>query len=284
MRAGMAARGLDAMAVYADREHFATLHWLTFYDPRFEEALLLVLPDGPPVLIVGNEGMGYSNVARLPVERRLYQVFSLLGQPRGEVIPLDRLLRKAGLREGRRVGAAAWKYFSRQEFDDAREALDVPDFIARSLRGAAGKTGRVTNETDLFMAPDGLRALNEAGQLADFEWMATENSAALADAMRALRVGRTEAEVFRHTAWNGMTLSCWPTCTTGENLLRSNFPSPTCKVIRRRQPDPDDHVVPGGERLPARLGRLRTGAASRRRAGLRGARRRALFPRPRRLV
>ena len=32
----------DHVAVYADREHFANLAYLTGYDPRFEEALLLV--------------------------------------------------------------------------------------------------------------------------------------------------------------------------------------------------------------------------------------------------
>ena len=38
--------GLDALIVYADREHFANLCYLTGYDPRFEEALLLL--ERPP--------------------------------------------------------------------------------------------------------------------------------------------------------------------------------------------------------------------------------------------
>ena len=34
--------GLDALVVYADREHFANLAYLVGYDPCFEEALLVV--------------------------------------------------------------------------------------------------------------------------------------------------------------------------------------------------------------------------------------------------
>ncbi len=35
------AAGLSAAAVYADREHFANLAYLTGFDPRFEEALMI---------------------------------------------------------------------------------------------------------------------------------------------------------------------------------------------------------------------------------------------------
>ena len=80
LRKRMANEKLDALVVYGDREHFANLAWLTNYDPRFEEALLVVLPQGKPVLFIGNEGWSYSNYARLEVKRELYQTFSLLGQ------------------------------------------------------------------------------------------------------------------------------------------------------------------------------------------------------------
>ena len=35
-------RGLTYALIYADREHFANLAYLTNFDPRFEEALLIV--------------------------------------------------------------------------------------------------------------------------------------------------------------------------------------------------------------------------------------------------
>ena len=43
-----AGAGLDALLVYADREHFANLSYLTGFDPRFEEALLILVPGQPP--------------------------------------------------------------------------------------------------------------------------------------------------------------------------------------------------------------------------------------------
>src|SRR5665213_3511038 len=38
------ASGLQILLIYADREHSANLAWLTGFDPRFEEALLILLP------------------------------------------------------------------------------------------------------------------------------------------------------------------------------------------------------------------------------------------------
>src|ERR1700749_2824144 len=57
-----AAAGYDVLLVYADREHFANLAYLTGFDPRFEEALLILVPGRPPQLLVGNEGMAYAAV------------------------------------------------------------------------------------------------------------------------------------------------------------------------------------------------------------------------------
>ncbi len=72
--------------VYADREHFANLSYLTGYDPRFEESLLILLPGRPPVLLVGNEGEAYAAVVPDGSRWCCYQSFSLvepgpIGQP-----------------------------------------------------------------------------------------------------------------------------------------------------------------------------------------------------------
>src|SRR5690606_4747765 len=45
--------GLDALLVYADREHAANLSYITGFDPRFEEALLVIVPDAAPTLLAG---------------------------------------------------------------------------------------------------------------------------------------------------------------------------------------------------------------------------------------
>ena len=63
LRERMAARSLDVLVVYADREHSANLAYLTGFDPRFEEALLVVAADGEPALLVGNENWGTGGAA-----------------------------------------------------------------------------------------------------------------------------------------------------------------------------------------------------------------------------
>jgi Xaa-Pro aminopeptidase len=232
VRARMRERGLDALVVYGDREHVGAIQWLTNYDPRFEETLLVVLPAGTPVLFVGNEGMGYSTIARLPVERRLCQTLSLLGQPRDRLRPLAAQLREAGIAPGSRVGAAGWKYFSAAEFGEPDGVLDWPEFLAASLRSAAGPAGRVTNETALFMDPEnGLRVLQEAEQLADFEWIATANSQALLDGIRAIRPGMTEHAGFEGMRCNGLALGCHPICSAGDRARRHGMASPTSHTI-----------------------------------------------------
>ena len=93
------AAGLDALLVYADREHFANLSYLTRFDPRFEEALLILVPGRNPVLLVGNEGVAYAAVVPPSVEVIRYQSFSLVNQPRAESRRLPSLLAESGLGE-----------------------------------------------------------------------------------------------------------------------------------------------------------------------------------------
>src|ERR1700688_3004910 len=62
-RLAMESRRLTHLVVYGDREHFANLAYLTGFDPRFEEALLIVGPNPIPLLVVGNECEAYVGVS-----------------------------------------------------------------------------------------------------------------------------------------------------------------------------------------------------------------------------
>lgn len=234
LRRRMNERQLDALVVYGDREHFANLAWLTHFDPRFEEALLVILPAGNPVLLVGNEGMIYSRIARLNVRRQLYQTFSLLGQPRERVQPLAGLLREAGIQRGARVGAVGWKYFEPSEVEDPESALDLPEFIAQAVRNVAGS---VTNQTAIFMDPEtGLRNELEAEQIADFEWAATWNSQSVLQAIASLRAGITEMQAFEQMRCAGLAWSCHAVLTSGPRLRGWFMGSPTSCPIKRGEP------------------------------------------------
>ena len=176
-RARAAAAGLDALIVYADREHAANLAYLTGYDPRFEEALLVLVADRPPILLVGNEGRGYAGIAPVELDIVLFQSFSLLGQPRGDSEPLADILRAAGLQPAGRIGVAGWKYFGPGEGAEPGNRLEVPSYIVDVLRQLAGERGAVVNETALFMdSANGLRSTSDVDQLARFEFAACHTS------------------------------------------------------------------------------------------------------------
>jgi len=96
-------RGYDRLIVYADREHSANLSYLTGFDPRFEEAVLIVGNDELPLVLVGNECVGMAEAAPLPMRVELFQDLSLPGQPRDR----SRTLREVLADEGSRAGPAS---------------------------------------------------------------------------------------------------------------------------------------------------------------------------------
>ena len=133
------ARGYDRLVVYADREHSANLSFLTGFDPRFEEAILVVGPTGPPVILVGNECYGMAGAAPLAMRRELFQDLSLPSQPRDRSKPLADIFEGEGIRPGSRVGVVGWKTYA------SRETIEVPAFIVDELR-RLGRTGRHRRE------------------------------------------------------------------------------------------------------------------------------------------
>ncbi len=253
-----AAAGLDALVVYGDREHSANIAYLTGYDPRFEEALL-VAPTSPwprrdPHLLVGNEGWSYAELAQGCFERALCQSFSLPGQPRDRQKSLPRLLADAGLRAGQRIGAVGWKSFGPGDPGATADWLDLPEFIARAVRDMAGATGTVVNATDLFINPtDGLRAVNEADQLAAFEFAATFASEGLRRVLFGVRPGMTELQAARMMGLNGLPLSAHLMLSAGERASRG-LPSPSARVLRHGDPFTMALGLQGG--LSARAGFL----------------------------
>lgn len=226
------AAGFGALAVYGDREHAANVAYLTGYDPRFEEALLLVVPGRRPTLLVGNEGWSYAELAGGSFDRLLCQTFSLPGQPRGSQLPLADLLAAAGLRAGMRIGAVGWKIFEPSDPGATEDWLDLPEFIARALRAV----GPVANATAIFQNPaDGLRAINEVDQLACFEFAATYSSSALRRVMFGLRPGMSELEAARLMAVPGLPLACHTMLSAGERASRG-LPSPSARIIGQGDP------------------------------------------------
>lgn len=249
--------GLDGFAVYGDREHSANVAYLCGYDPRFEETLLVVLPGRLPRLLVGNEGWGYAELCDGPYERVLYQTFSLPAQPRDRSASLSDILSESGIGTGRRIGAIGWKPFGAGDRGFDRTALDIPSFVADTLRALVGPSGAVANAADLMMGPaDGLRAVNEAEQLAAFEFAATFASQGVRNVLAGTAPGMTELEAARLLALNGLPLSAHPMLSGGRRAAYG-LPSPSLNVLGHGDPMTVACGIQGG--LSARAGFLAEG-------------------------
>lgn len=236
LRALMAGRGLDRLVVWADREHSAGISFLTGFDPRFEEAILIVGPDGEPAILVGNESWGMAGAAPLQMRRERFQDLSLPSQPRDRSRPLAEILGDEGITAGGRIGVVGWKTYA------DRAAIEAPAFLVDELRRQVGPGGVVENASDLLIdAADGLRVINDVDQLAAFEWAATRTSGGIRGLLDGLRPGMTEREAVRLLDWDGTPLSC--------HLMLSSGPRATLGL-----PSPSDRVIERGDRFTVAFG------------------------------
>jgi Xaa-Pro aminopeptidase len=239
LRVGMATEGLSHAVVYADREHFANLAYLTNFDPRFEEALLIVGAQGKPLIVVGNECESYLGVCPLHLDGSIraerFQPFSLLNQPRDASRKMRDIFAGEGIAAGARVGCVGWKYFADSEHPDGAHAIDLPSYLVDTLRELAGRDA-VVNATALLMHPGhGLRTRCSASEIAFFEYTSVQASEGLKRMLFGLRPGMTDNELAGLSGYNGEPFSCHMTLVTEANR-NLGLSGPVGSVIRLGSP------------------------------------------------
>jgi len=236
LRERAAARGYDRVVVYADREHSANLAYLSGFDPRFEEAVLVIGGEDQPAILVGNECFGLAGAAPLAMRRHLFQDLSLPSQPRDRSRPLAEILGDEGIGSGSRVGVVGWKTYAQPMMSDA------PAYLVDELRRLTGPGGAVENATDLLIgAADGLRVVNEVEQLAVLEHSACQTSNGIRRLLAGLRPGMTEREAVRLLDWDGTPLSC--------HLMLSSGPLASFGLL-----SPGDRRIERGDRFTVAFG------------------------------
>jgi hypothetical protein len=232
LRSAMVARGLDAVVIYGDREHVANISWATGYDPRFEEALFVLTLDRRPTLFAGNEGYPYAEIAAGDFDRVLWQQLSLMGQPRGQDKGLAPLLQQAGLRPGMAIGLAGWKGFEDEAGRYDPDWFETPHYLVSTLKSF----GPVRNIADILMNPvNGLRILNEADQLARFEYASTLSSQGIKNFVLGAKPGMTEYEACRNLELNGFPLAVHVNMAAGPKA-KYGLPSPSTRVMEQGDP------------------------------------------------
>jgi Xaa-Pro aminopeptidase len=237
LRTAMERLDLTHLVIYGDREHFANLAYLTGFDPRFEEAVLVVGLRDAPLLVVGNECEGYLPVSPLYVAGKLrserFQPFSLLSQPRDDSRFIREIFAGEGIRKGSVVGCVGWKYFADAEHPDGMHAIDLPAYLVDALRELAGREN-VTNATAIMMHPgEGLRTVCSAAEIAYFEYTNILASEGMKRLLFGLREGMTDHELARFIEYSGEPWGCHMTMATGD---RPGLSGPAGKIIRRGDP------------------------------------------------
>ncbi len=224
---------IDAFLVYADREHSANLAWLTGFDPRFEEALLIVVPGQDPLLLTGPENQGVAKAAPIPMNVCLYPPMGLLGQDRSETDDLTDLLHRARIDRGNYVGISGWKYFGSQEHAQHESWMEIPSYIVDTLRNVVGRGGKVFNAGAVFMNPEtGFRAINSIDELARFEFAACHTSNAVKRVVHGTRPGMREYEAIQALQPIGKPLSCHTMFSCGKRAWHGLL-SPSSRLINR---------------------------------------------------
>ena len=225
LRERMEQNGFSHVIVYGDREHFANTRFLTGYDPRFEESLVIVGLTGKPRLLVGLEGLYYAGIAQ-GVEVELYDKFSLQGQPQ-KGRDLKTILADCQLTTGSKVGLVGWKYDESGEFTEAEIVTDVPFYIVDALRRLVG-SNNVVDVTRWFTdTTTGLRIPLTVDEIARNEMINQMVYAGMTRAMSALKPGVSEVEISGLLGFDGsVPLSCHIVVSFGDNVsLALNSPT-----------------------------------------------------------
>jgi Xaa-Pro aminopeptidase len=218
------------LLLYADREHFGNVAWLTAFDPRFEEALFILREGADPLLLVGNECMAYVRISPLwqagELRVECYQPFSLPDQPRAHSRKLEDILRAEGIGSASHVLLAGWKTY------DHPAQTDAPAYLADTLR-TLGAT--VRNGAALFHDPhDGLRARVSANEIAAFEYTNIVASEGMKRLFAGVRPGMTDLEVMSLAGYNGLPHGCHWGFKCGTD--RVSLSSPRALLVERGHP------------------------------------------------
>ena len=220
-------QGYTHLILYGDREHYSNIHFLTGYDPRFEEALLILSLEQEPTLVVGNEGLDYSAIIPFNLRKVLFQSFSLVGQPRGKSKSLREIYQSAGIQKNSRIGIIGWKYFIPVESTNPSQTFEIPYYLIQDLLGLVNYEN-LKNASDLMIHPDyGIRISLDVKELIFHEVSGTKASRKVLQTLRNLQVGESEIDASRHLAIDGDPLSIHPNINFGLENVLPGLKSPT---------------------------------------------------------
>ncbi len=215
--ARMREEGLEALVVYGDREHGANYAYLTGFEPRFEESVLVLHADGRCYLMLGNENLKMCQHSFIQAESIHVPHFSLPNQPMETTKSLKELFADAGIRDGMRIGCAGWKMFT-SRLEDNEALFDLPSFIMEAIR-QNNPGGQILSAGGIFLDPEkGVRVHVNANEIAHYEFGAGLASLRVWKALNQVAPGKTELEIADNLAPYGQPVTVTTICAAGERF------------------------------------------------------------------
>jgi len=223
--------------IYADREHFANMHYLSNFEPRFEEALLIInIEEDDDILVTGPENQGYSNISKIKLKKINYPTLGLLSQDRSSKINIIEIIEKCIKIKNKKVGLVGWKYFTKDEFEDPEHIYDIPHYIITNINKVFKDFSKLINITSWFNNPEnGYRAINDIDELAYMEYSSCHTSNSIKNVLKNIKENITEFEAASHYKPIGIPLNCHIMFSTGERV-KLGLSSPSSKIIKLGDP------------------------------------------------
>lgn len=215
------------LIIYADVEHGGNFEYLVGFFPRFEEALLIVDDSGEMRLLLGNENLNKSTKSRVKSKGIHVSQFSLPNQPQRNDYSFNEIIVNSGICTEGKIGIVGWKNFT-SRLDNNPSMFDIPSFIVDTLRSI---NNNLENATHLFIGENGVRRINNANEIAYFEFGASLASDAILDAMNAIEVGVSELEGADCLTRYGQHSNVITIMASGERFVQGNM-YPTSKKIK----------------------------------------------------
>lgn len=206
---------VDSVIIYADREHGDNFEYFTGFVPRFEEALLIVHQSGKAYLLLGNENMKMAAYSRIDAEAIHVPFFSLPNQPMKDDTRLEDYFQAADISTGKKVGVIGWKLFTSTSYQN-QYLFDLPYYLIDTLKHLEIE---LFNFSEVLISPEkGIRTVNNANEIAHFEYGAALAGRSLLDALDHIDLGKTEIEIADLLASGGQPQTVTTICATGDRF------------------------------------------------------------------
>ena len=147
---------------------------------------------------------------------------------------LTQIFKELELYKNKKIGLIGWKMFTTQN-EEPSELFDLPYFIVDAVKNSLSTDTILTNAAQLLSGPKGIRTINNANELAHYEYGANLASRCILNAMNQLKIGMKESEIGAILSDEGQAHSVITIAASGERFKKANF-YPTYKKINFGEP------------------------------------------------